>query len=275
MPHDPAVEKIRTQILALIRTYLPPADASPFLMLPQFITGGPGPLAPPPWEALTEGLTDSLGQARPLYAPLAIALALRAWDESHAAGNPALDPTQLDTALNRFVRRAQAIRRDPTVSPAQTLAHAWLCAALLRLRPEPALDQIIGQLWNAAFARQRPAGHLHDLTADTSLDAFVYDEFAALHAAANLATEAAHHGNPALFSPVHRLALYHLENTQPDHTTDQPWGLAAFAMFGDTLSMAEQQLHNAAAALAHSRRTASSPITLALLADAWVTLGSN
>jgi hypothetical protein len=40
------------------------------------------------------------------------------------------------------------------------------------------------------------------------------------------------------------IALYHLEYTQPDHVTAQPWAVLVFAAWPDTASFADQQLHD-------------------------------
>jgi hypothetical protein len=121
--------------------------------------------------------------------------------------------------------------------------------------------ELLDLLWNRAFALQSPAGHLHPLTPDTLLDAFVYDELTALHAAYRSAVALR---DKTKLNQCRRIVEYHVANTQPDHTTAEPWALAAFAALDDTHTFAEQQLHDATtAATAHEN-----PIILALLADA-------
>jgi len=82
-----------------------------------------------------------------------------------------------------------------------------------------------------------------------------------LHALARLALLRRH---KTWAKRVEEIAMYHLENTQPDNATNQPWGLFAFLWSAKTRSFAEQQMHDATA---HSGG-AVSPLAAMLLADA-------
>ena len=76
------------------------------------------------------------------------------------------------------------------------------------------------------------------------LDRFVYDELVAIHAAYNSAKFL---GGKEMMEQVHRAVRWHVDNTQPDNTTNEPWGLAAFSALDETGTFAEQQLHDAVA----------------------------
>ncbi len=91
-----------------------------------------------------------------------------------------------------------------------------------------------------------------------------YHELVLLHAAASYAIQS---GDAALTAAVARNAEFHLAQTQPDHATNQPWGLPAFMLNPSTHPLADQLLHSATA-LAGAGGAAASGITSILLADA-------
>ncbi len=82
---------------------------------------------------------------------------------------------------------------------------------------------------------------LHPRTTEESLDAWTYRELSGLHALAALALA---RRNAAWSRRVEEIATYHLANTQPDHTSTQPWGIFAFLWSPKTRSFAEQQLQD-------------------------------
>ncbi|XAL98538.1 hypothetical protein OT109_13230 [Phycisphaeraceae bacterium D3-23] len=84
-------------------------------------------------------------------------------------------------------------------------------------------------------------GALHTQTADDTPDAWVYRELTGLHAL-HLASQVARGAGWAARCAL--VAEYHLEHTQPDYTTYQPWALPAFAEGDATAVFAEQQLHD-------------------------------
>lgn len=65
---------------------------------------------------------------------------------------------------------------------------------------------------------------------------------------------------------------YHQHHTQPDYTTYQPWGLAAFLSNPDTVMFAEQQLHDVQTHL-QIEGGAGALIPALLLADAYASIG--
>jgi hypothetical protein len=93
-------------------------------------------------------------------------------------------------------------------------------------------------------------GDAHPLCAydpEESPDAWTYRELTGLHALANLALR---RRNSNWSQCVQEVAAYHLEHTQPDFTTYEPWALFAFAWSQRTASFAEQQIHDAQTHLA-------------------------
>lgn len=85
-------------------------------------------------------------------------------------------------------------------------------------------------------------GELWPIGPDESLDAWTYRELAGLHAVETMARAWPDRG---LWGWVDRVAAYHVENTQPDNITGQPWAVAAFARSLEGAMFAEQQLHDA------------------------------
>ena len=113
---------------------------------------------------------------------------------------------------------------------------------------------------------ERPGegGSLHPRGGDDSLDAWTYRELCGLHALANLALLSR---NLRWARRVQDVARYHMQTTQPDHVTSQPWALFAFLWNESTRPLAEQQLHDAAAA-GGGRAGALAAMLLADAADA-------
>lgn len=67
-----------------------------------------------------------------------------------------------------------------------------------------------------------------------------YEELVLLDA---LARHAYLTGDTNALAAIDRAALYHMNETQPDHATAEPWGLLAFIHNRDTHSVADQMLH--------------------------------
>ena len=102
----------------------------------------------------------------------------------------------------------------------------------------PAIDQLLAE----------SDGPLHLQTADDAPDHWTYRELVGLHALHAL-VELTDQRDDLPTQPVWRkrvieITNYHQYHTQPDYTTYQPWGLAAFLSNPDTVMFAEQQLHD-------------------------------
>src|SRR5690606_9803795 len=114
----------------------------------------------------------------------------------------------------------------------------------------------------------RPAEALHGHDANEPLDFWTYRELAGLHALARLAAMPGRSSRPDWQARVAQIAAFHLDHTQPDYTTYEPWALFAFAGSPHTALFAEQQLHDATTHLGQSGGSAAVMVAL-LLADAF------
>jgi hypothetical protein len=100
-----------------------------------------------------------------------------------------------------------------------------------------------------------------------------YHELVILHAAASFAVATE---DRALAAGVARATEYHLNETQPDHATNQPWGLFGFIWNEKTRGIAEGMIHamSAHAALTEDATPqAVSGVSLMLVADVLYCLG--
>ena len=75
------------------------------------------------------------------------------------------------------------------------------------------------------------------------IDSWTYRELLGMH---GLHLCSLLENDSAMADRVRSATMYHLGHTQPDYTTYQPWGLAAFASDAHTAVFAEQQLHDVA-----------------------------
>ncbi len=111
-------------------------------------------------------------------------------------------------------------------------------------------------------------GPLHAMASDDTPDTWVYRELVGIHGAFGTFV-ANSYDEPGEIA--RRAARYHLHHTQPDYTTYQPWALAAFLWFPETVSFAEQQLHDVQTHLS-IEGAAGALVPGLLLADAYATL---
>jgi hypothetical protein len=106
---------------------------------------------------------------------------------------------------------------------------------------------------------QHPQGTFLTPTASDNPETHWYHELVVLHAATVYAAQT---GSQMLEAAIARNAEFHQAETQPDHATNQPWGLAAFVRNPATRPLADGVLH-AAATIGRG-----SGVTSILLADA-------
>lgn len=107
---------------------------------------------------------------------------------------------------------------------------------------------------------------VRQMTADESLDGYIFDELASLQALAHLVVRSKRF--PEDLGRLPSACRYHLENTQPDNVTNQPWGLAAFMLLPETESFAQQQVHDCLTFASQQQFSPAATITsLLLLAD--------
>ncbi len=231
-PHQPKPGETRYSLIRL----LPAAR--------QLVGDPPATLDAPP-VAGPATFTDGLGQSRPIYRTFAAYLHARAADE------PLLLAADVDHA-----------------DVSRHLWHAW--HQLARREPNPAAIADVDRLVLAH------AGSLHPQSLDETPDHWTYRELVGLHALQALIelTDARNDlpPQPAWRQRLLEITAYHQHHTQPDYTTYQPWGLAAFLSNPDTIMFAEQQLHDTQSHL-QIQGGVGALLPALLLADATRSLG--
>jgi hypothetical protein len=125
--------------------------------------------------------------------------------------------------------------------------------------------RIAGGTIRAVVARQQAAGGFLAARGSDNPETLWFHELQIAHALASYAMQA---GDPVALDSARRAAQFHLNETQPDHATNQPWGLTAFLADERTHVMADGQLH--AASVQQPDRLDG--VTLILLADALYSL---
>lgn len=157
----------------------------------------------------------------------------------------------------------------PARDGSQLILTCWSALALFHVgnvlldtRFWEAGDRTFGRL----IDRQRPSGALLETTASDNPETTWYHELILLHAATSWALYRP--GCERLLPSIRRAARYHIEETQPDHATTQPWSLNAFLLSPDTHPLADQVLHTL-----HTQHPAGvSGVPAVLLADTLLAL---
>jgi hypothetical protein len=212
--------------------------------------GTPSPSAIASRASLTYpiALTDPAGHSRDVYHPLAVDLCLAAFGRCYETLTPdawsMCEQATLDAVAPLRLAEHFITAAPP---PALTALVLWQSLALTRQAKLLGRDvdlEMIDAVVQAIVRRGGEHGSLHPQLDDDSPDGWVYRELSGLHALASLALL---RRNAGWSRRVEEIAHFHLEHTQPDHTTSQPWGLFAFLWPARTRSFAEQQLHDVAA----------------------------
>ena len=151
----------------------------------------------------------------------------------------------------------------PAKRGAEVTGAAWCALALLSgsfLLGEKPWAERAEAFFSALGANQRSGGTFLRASASDNPETLWYNELVLLHAMSSYAAQA----NDALATAaVMQAADYHLNETQPDHASSQPWGLLAFVWRHETRPLADQLLH---AARTHRPESADG-IASMLLAD--------
>ncbi|BAM04489.1 hypothetical protein [Phycisphaera mikurensis] len=108
---------------------------------------------------------------------------------------------------------------------------------------------------------------LHEQRLDDAPESWTFRELVAIHGTMGVVSL----GATGLWPAVAAAARHQQAVTQPDYTTYQPWGLAAFLLEPSTRPFAEQQLHDVQTHLAVEGAPGALVAGL-LLADAWCQL---
>lgn len=206
-------------------------------------------------------LADPAGHVREEYHALAVHLCLAAFARRYETLSPdvwaACEQAVLDAvAPLRLVEFFQEAA-PPAMAPLVLWSALGLMQAARLLSRDVDLD-IADAVVATIVDRPGHKGSLHPTHSDDTIDTWTYRELVGLHALANIALL---RRNAAWIKRVREVAMHHVEHTQPDNATTQPWALFAFLWSPGTRPFAEQQMHDATV-------QGASPISAMLLADA-------
>jgi uncharacterized protein YbaR (Trm112 family) len=154
---------------------------------------------------------------------------------------------------------------------AQATEVAWNALALhvaAAIYNQPTWRESARQSFHHFATAQQPAGPFLRATASDNPETHWYHELVLLHAMASYGAQTA---DAAIATAVARNAAFHMAETQPDHATNQPWALHAFAQHPDTHPFADQLLH-AATMVVGAGGSGGRGLTSILLADALYSL---
>lgn len=221
--------------------------------------------------AATPMLADSAGDRRDVYFPFVLHLHLRAFARRYemlATADWMACEDNLPGCVTG-VREAEN-HADRPVPPQATARVLWQALCLAEYADVSKRDvdmELADAVVHQAVSRPGEHGCLHPASPDESPDAWTYRELTGLHALANLAL---FRRNRTWACRVEEIAGYHLEHTQPDFTTTQPWAIFAGLWTERTAMFAEQQLHDVTSAQATSSGAYDThrPMVGMLLADA-------
>jgi hypothetical protein len=174
-----------------------------------------GPIVDLPLGA-SLAVVDAAGHARPVYRSLLVCSWLRLPSAKDFA-----------TALRAWIDTLDE-------SPLAWLARAMAADVLGNDRWRERAASVFHQL----AQHQQPTGALLPIDRSANPETRWYEELMLLHA---LGGYAAMRPDPELDDAIKRAALFHQEETQPDHASSQPWALLAFAQYSPPL--ADQVLH--------------------------------
>lgn len=143
----------------------------------------------------------------------------------------------------------------------EAVSGALALYALASLLDEPAWAALAADRFGRLGAGQQFSGAFLRAGASDNPETLWYHELVLLHAAASYAAQS----NDALVTAsVMQAADYHLNETQPDHASAQPWALLAFIWRHQARPLADQMLH----ALEVQQPKAPGGVPSLLLADA-------
>jgi hypothetical protein len=167
---------------------------------------------------------------------------------------------QLETRVTQFDWTTTAISAS---RGAEAAGAAWAAlasqAVSLALR-EPRRARLAAEWFHKLAATQQSSGAFLRASASDNPETLWYHELVLLHAATSYAAQS---DNPHVTAAVMRAAEYHLNETQPDHASSQPWGLLAFVWNPQARPLADQLLHS----IQVQHPTTQDGVTSMLLAD--------
>jgi hypothetical protein len=228
------------------------------VVLPQAMLGTPSAeLIEPFFQSSVEGLgriavVDRAGHHRPVYRGLLVYACLQAfrvvyetlprsefgrWEEGL---RPWCDLLEAELGNIDLPMTGAIAGRGSRATEAAWIALALFVAGKIFVRD--AWTDLAADAFGRLTRGQQANGALLASTAADNPETTWYDELVLLHAAASYAVQAEDRGVAAA---VQRATQYHLNETQPDHATTQPWGVFAFIWNRKTQPLADQVLHAA------------------------------
>lgn len=189
---------------------------------------------------------DQQGHRRPVYHTLVLHLHLAAFTRRYEALSPGVW-SACEDALPDATLPVRAVEQYAAAAPPPEVTDLvlWQSLCLLEQAIASGRDvdvEVVDGVVHGIVSRPGPGGSLHPRDGEESLDAWTYRELCGLHALANLALL---RRNRVWAGCVERVAMHHVENTQPDNTTTQPWAWFGFFWSPTTRGFAEQQMHDA------------------------------
>jgi hypothetical protein len=224
----------------------------------------------PPHVAKT---VDAAGHDRPYYP----GLAFYCWARALRVARPAADDPLHDQWRQTLTRvrsntlaNAEEFGIDPPAGPfparlGMTLAGAaWgalALAALEALEGDWPFDRLAERFFARLIKHQARSGPFLQFTSSDNPETFWFQELVLLHAAASFAALS---GDADVTAAVTRHTEWVQNETQPDHATNEPWGLHAFMRNSYTHPLADQLLHT----VRTLHPAGATGVSLMLLADA-------
>ena len=221
-------------------------------------------------------VVDRSGHHRPVYRPVLVYASLQAfrlayetlpraefgrWEEGL---RPWCDLLEAELTAIDIPGNGQPL---PAARGAAAAEAAWTALALWvagKVYVRDAWTDLAGDTFGRLTRAQTPAGAFLLAGASDNPEAHWFHELALLHAASGYAVQAE---DRTVAAAVARATDYHLRETQPDHATNQPWGLFAFVWNPSTRPAADAMLHAAGVQSAQQAHPAEG-VTSILLADA-------
>jgi hypothetical protein len=222
-------------------------------------------------------VVDRSGHHRPVYRPLLVYACLQAfrlayetlpraefgrWEEGLRPWCDLLEAELTNIDLPGGGQPVPAARGAAAAEAAWTALALWVAG---KVYVRDAWTDLPGDTFGRLTRSQAPSGSFLTAGASDNPEAHWFHELALLHAAASYAVQAE---DRTVAAAVGRATAYHLRETQPDHATQQPWGLFAFAWNADTRPLADGLLHAAGVQAAQRQAEAGDGVASILLADA-------
>lgn len=219
-------------------------------------------------------VVDRAGHARPAYRGLlwyAAFQAIRASDRVVVGATADIIVRQIATLKDdvEAAIRQQGERAWPASQGSRAAQVAWDIVAVWTAGEllHDGVTRWAQAAMKVLIERQQPTGAYLLGEAGDNPETFWFHELQIAHAIATLGLQSR---DATMRASAARAAMWHMNETQPDHATSQPWGLTAFLLDSATHVMVDGLLHSAMAQEAAMERSTGglSGVSLILIADA-------